>query len=80
MYYFRNQGMRIPPPQQSRMLESDQQDYNDGAARNVKKRKIQDVVATTFTGLSPSAPTALVATSMSKAPQLVWCCFLTDSQ
>ena len=61
--------MRVPPPQQSRTFDSDQQDYNDGAARNMKKRKLQDVVANTFTGLSPSAPTALVATSMSKALQ-----------
>ena len=34
MYCFRHQGMRIPSPQQSRVLESDQQEYADGAEQH----------------------------------------------
>ena len=47
---------------------SDQQENGaDSTARSTKKRKAQDVVATTFVGLAPSAPTAFVATSMCKS-------------
>ena len=72
MYYFRNAGPRIPPPQQNSRHGDSSGDPTadllnpDGALRSNKKRKLQDNIATSYVALPMNAPTGLVATARSE--------------